>query len=129
MELAELSAVDLAFLLKLLVIRTRHHCHQMQGTNYCSDIMDGCGFMFGCMPSGGCTGLPGRRRKAYNRQMKYISEWHSFDPKSAQTYPKIDAPLQVRYANGAERKGSFKELFSPRKTSLDTKITGWRYLK
>ena len=81
------------------------------------------------LPSGGRTGLPGRRRKAYNRQMKYISEWHSFDPKSAQTYPKIDAPLQVRYANGAEQKGNFKELFSPRKTSLDTKITGWRYIK
>ena len=48
MELAELSAVGLTFLLKLLVIRARHHGHQMQGTNYCSDMMDGCSFMFGC---------------------------------------------------------------------------------
>jgi len=68
--------------------------------------------------------------KAYNRRMEHFSsEWHRFNPKSAQTYPKVDAPLQVRYANGAERKGSFKELFSPRKTSLDTQIAGWRYIK
>jgi hypothetical protein len=68
--------------------------------------------------------------EAYNRRMEHFSsEWHRFNPKSAHTYPKIDAPLQVRYANGAERKGSFKELFSPRKTSLDTQIAGWRYIK
>ena len=63
MELAELSAVGLTFLLKLLVIWARHHFHQVQGTNYCRDI-DGCGFMFGCMPSGVGTskGEPGWAR-------------------------------------------------------------------
>ena len=45
MELTELSAIGLTFLLKLLVIWARHHFHQMQGTNYCSDLMDGYSFI------------------------------------------------------------------------------------
>ena len=55
MELTELSAVGLTFLLKLLVIWARHHCRQMQGTNYCSDMMDGYGFMFGCICRAGAA--------------------------------------------------------------------------
>jgi hypothetical protein len=56
--------------------------------------------------------------------MEHISEWHRFDKKAAQTHPKVDAPLQVRYADGAEREGNFKDLFSPQ-----AQIAGWRYVR
>jgi hypothetical protein len=70
MELAELSAIGLTFLLKLLVIWARHHFHQMQGTNYCSDLMDGYSFIFGCTCRGAGRSLwrfdvaPGRPESA-----------------------------------------------------------------
>jgi hypothetical protein len=32
--------------------------------------------------------------------MEGLSDWHAFNPDNRTTYPKVDAPVQVRYANG-----------------------------
>jgi hypothetical protein len=55
-----------------------------------------------------------------------VDGWHSFDPKDASTYPKVDAPLQVRLNNGSQVEGEFKQLFQP---SQAVRIIGWRYIK
>jgi hypothetical protein len=57
--------------------------------------------------------------------MKHLSNWHDFDHSDQGTYPKVDAPVQVRYADGQQIEvSSFREILSsPRQ------IAGWRYIK
>jgi hypothetical protein len=61
--------------------------------------------------------------------MHHISEWHSFDPRDRQTYPKVDAPVQVRYESGALSVGFSHDFFPPSHYFLDSLITGSRYIK
>jgi hypothetical protein len=69
------------------------------------------------------------RGKAYTRFMEHLSDWHNFDPKVAKTYPKVDAPLQLRFADGSEMDGNLAELARRKKNPGDSQITGWRYIK
>jgi hypothetical protein len=34
---------------------------------------------------------------AYHQTMAHLSDWHVFDPNDRKTYPKVDAPVQVRF--------------------------------
>jgi hypothetical protein len=38
------------------------------------------------------------------------SDWHSFNENVPETYPTIDSPVQVRYANGGTSEGDFRKL-------------------
>jgi hypothetical protein len=56
--------------------------------------------------------------------MKHLSDWHNFDPNDRGTYPKVAAPVQVRYADGQQIEVNFfRSILSPH-----SQITGWRYI-
>ena len=59
--------------------------------------------------------------------MEHLSEWHDLTPSDRDTYPKVDAPLQVQYDNGGLFTG-YRDDFFPREGHLlsDSRITCWR---
>jgi hypothetical protein len=60
--------------------------------------------------------------------MEHLSDWHAFDPDNRTTYPKVDAPVQVRYANGLHIEAMMALAFFSKVDAFST-ITGWRYIK
>jgi hypothetical protein len=61
--------------------------------------------------------------------MQHLSEWHTFNARDRQTYPKVDAPIQVRYESGRLSVG-FRHDFFPASGLLSySLISGWRYIK
>ena len=58
--------------------------------------------------------------------MNHLSEWHGFDPKVRQTYPKVAAPLQVRYDSGKMATGNYSDFFPACRFLEASEITGWR---
>jgi hypothetical protein len=61
--------------------------------------------------------------------MEHLSDWHDFNPANRSTYPKVDAPVQVRNGDGIVTEGkTFKSLL-PRSVSDGSLITNWRYVK
>jgi hypothetical protein len=61
--------------------------------------------------------------------MQHLSEWHAFNPRDRQTYPKEDAPVQVRYGSGKVSVGFSHDLFTTSGSLSDSLITAWRYIK
>jgi hypothetical protein len=61
--------------------------------------------------------------------MQHLSDWHTFNPRDPQTYPKVDAPIQVRYESGSLSVGFSRDFFPGSGLLSDSLITGWRYVK
>jgi hypothetical protein len=61
--------------------------------------------------------------------MDHLSNWHVFDPTDRKTYPKVAAPVQVRFEDGRLEEGDSR-MFFPRVEPLpSSSIIGWRYIK
>ena len=66
--------------------------------------LDGEHLALWCAPPGLATALPAGQS---NLQMaQYLSEWHDFRPLGSRTYPKVNAAVQVRYADGKCKEGT-----------------------
>jgi hypothetical protein len=61
--------------------------------------------------------------------MPHLSAWHSFDVNNADTYPKENSAMQVRYADGSFADGYTFDFFPTLTTPPETPITAWRYIK
>jgi hypothetical protein len=61
--------------------------------------------------------------------MIHLGDWHAFDAIDRGTYPKVDAPVQVRFDDGGLNEGESRTFF-PRTELLPTSsIVSWRYIK
>jgi hypothetical protein len=70
-----------------------------------------------------------RRDVAKEHNVEHLSAWHGFKADDRSSYPTVDSPEQVKYADGGQIEGmSLKHLLGPRLVS-DSPITGWRYIK
>ena len=56
------------------------------------------------------------------------SNWHSFNGYDRTTYPKVNLPMQVKYADGSLAVGYTLDFF-PSLTVPKSPIIGWRYIK
>jgi hypothetical protein len=61
--------------------------------------------------------------------MDHLSEWHTFDPLNEETYPKVNAPVQVKYDTGIVVEGFSVEFFPSVGLRSGLPITGWRYIR
>jgi hypothetical protein len=61
--------------------------------------------------------------------MAHLSDWHKFDPSARKTYPKMNAPVQVRFDDGTIEEGESRMFFPPVKLLPCSSITAWRYIK
>jgi hypothetical protein len=61
--------------------------------------------------------------------MEHMSDWHSFDPNYRSTYPKVNSPVQVKYAKGSVAEGDRRKFFPREELLSDSLIVGWRYIK
>lgn len=59
--------------------------------------------------------------------VQYLSDWHDFRPLDSKTYPKVNAPVQVRYADGKSKEGTAVSFFGT--VDPNSEITAWRYIK
>jgi hypothetical protein len=59
----------------------------------------------------------------------HLSEWHTFNPHHRETYPKVDAPIQVQYESGEVSIGFTHDFFPVSGLLLDSLVTNWRYIK
>jgi hypothetical protein len=59
----------------------------------------------------------------------HLSEWHTFNLRDRQTYPKVDAPVQVQYESGQVSVGFSHDFFPVSGLLSDSLITDWRYIK
>jgi hypothetical protein len=59
--------------------------------------------------------------------VEHLSDWHDFRPLDPRTYPKVNAPVQVRYVDGKCKEGMADSFFA--KVDPTSSITGWRYIK
>jgi hypothetical protein len=57
--------------------------------------------------------------------IKNLSDWHEFDPNNRKTYPKVEAPVQVRFDDGRLEEGDSRRFFPVKKSSIEA----WRYIK
>jgi len=58
----------------------------------------------------------------------HLSNWHSFNGHDRTTYPKVNSPIQVKYADGSLVVGYTLD-FSPSLVVPKSPIIGWRYIK
>lgn len=61
--------------------------------------------------------------------MKQLSDWQSFDPTDRKTYPKMDAPVQVRFDNGQTEEGNTRMFFPLTRLLPSSSINAWRYIR
>jgi hypothetical protein len=61
--------------------------------------------------------------------MTNLSEWHTFNPSDRKTYPKVNAPVQVRFNDGKVEEGETRMFFPQAKLLPCSSIHAWRYLK
>jgi hypothetical protein len=59
----------------------------------------------------------------------HLSDWHMFTPKDRTTYPKVNAPVQVRFDDGELKEGYTLVFFPQSKLLPGSSIIGWRYIK
>jgi hypothetical protein len=62
-------------------------------------------------------------------QVAHLSEWHSFDAQDHSTYPKVNAAMQVKYADGGIALGYTFDFFPSLMRPPESLVTGWRYIK
>jgi hypothetical protein len=58
-----------------------------------------------------------------------LSEWHVFNPCDRKTYPKVAAPIQVRFDDGQTEEGDSEKYFPRGKLLASSSISAWRYIK
>jgi hypothetical protein len=61
--------------------------------------------------------------------MDHIGKWHNFNPADRRTYPKVDAPVQVKYADGIFTEGTAFAPFLQESVFYEVFITNWRYVR
>lgn len=61
--------------------------------------------------------------------MVHLSDWHRFDARDRKTYPKVDAPVQVRFDDGQMEEGHSPMFFPIGKLLPSSSINAWRYIK
>ena len=61
--------------------------------------------------------------------MPHLCDWHAFDPSDRKTYPKVDAPVQVRFDDGRCEEGDSRTFFPLMKLLPCSSINAWRYIK
>jgi hypothetical protein len=61
--------------------------------------------------------------------IKHLSDWHEFDPNDRKTYPKVEAPVQVRFDDGRTEEGGSQMFFPVKKLLPGSSIKAWRYIK
>jgi hypothetical protein len=61
--------------------------------------------------------------------MDHLSDWHVFDPTDRKTYPKVKAPVQVRFQGGKLEEGDSRVFFPQTELLPTSSIIGWRYIK
>jgi hypothetical protein len=60
--------------------------------------------------------------------VEHLSDWHAFNPRDRSTYPKVNAPLQIRFESGRIEEG-MASVFLPRIGLLPvSSIRAWRYI-
>jgi hypothetical protein len=60
-----------------------------------------------------------------SKLMQHLSEWRKFDPGDQASYPKVLAPIQVRYVDGKLIEvRSFGEILYSR-----DQVNAWRYIR
>ena len=64
-----------------------------------------------------------------NCPMRYLSEWNAFNPYDRETYPKVNAPVQVTYEGGRVGEGFSLDFFPASGLLSGSLITRWRYIK
>ena len=65
---------------------------------------------------------------AYHQPMDHLSGWHVFDPTDRKTYPKVKAPVQVRFQDGKLEEGDSRVFFPQTELLPTSSIIGWRYI-
>jgi hypothetical protein len=68
-------------------------------------------------------------RPGVNCPMRYLSEWNAFNPNDRETYPKVNAPVQVTYEGGRVGEGFSLDFFPASGLLSGSLITRWRYIK
>jgi hypothetical protein len=61
--------------------------------------------------------------------MAHLSEWRVFDPSDRRTYPKVKAPVQVRFEDGKLEEGDSRMFFPTTSLLPGSSIAAWRYIK
>jgi hypothetical protein len=61
--------------------------------------------------------------------MFHLSDWHVFDSTDRRTYPKADAPVQVRFDDGGLKEGDSRVFFPRAELLATSSIVSWRYIK
>lgn len=61
--------------------------------------------------------------------MEDLSDWRDFNPSERGTYPKVDAPLQVRFESGWSEEGTASKFFPMTGLLPVSSILAWRYIK
>jgi hypothetical protein len=59
--------------------------------------------------------------------MEHSGAWHPFNVEDRKTYPKINAPVQVRDSDGNRFEGDFLKLVSRTRVFGESPIISWRY--
>ena len=58
-----------------------------------------------------------------------LSTWHTLDPYDRSTYPAVNAPIEVKHADGRVEKGKCREFFPSFDLLSGSTMTSWRYIK
>jgi hypothetical protein len=58
-----------------------------------------------------------------------MSDWQRFDPSDRKSYPKLNAPVQVRFDDGQTEEGDSRIFFPLAKLLPCSSINAWRYVK
>jgi hypothetical protein len=61
--------------------------------------------------------------------MAHLSAWHTFGRHDPRTHPKVNSPMQVKYANGNLAEGETLDFFDPTAQAPESPIVGWQYLR
>jgi hypothetical protein len=61
--------------------------------------------------------------------MVHLSDWHRFNPSDRKTYPKVKAPVQVRFADETFEEGDSRMFFPQTRLLPSSSIHAWRYIK
>jgi hypothetical protein len=61
--------------------------------------------------------------------VEHLSVWHDFDSDNLDTYPEVNARIQVKHANGQLGEAYSLELFSLNRIAAESPVVAWRYIK
>jgi hypothetical protein len=61
--------------------------------------------------------------------MAHLGDWHVFNPTDRSTYPKVAAPVQVRFDDGKFEDGESRMFFPQVNLLPGSSINAWRYVK